>query len=399
MTEPSPDPAPRASFAVLAPHFPPATAGGGPIRSLDALTATCPAAIEVAVLTSDRDAGAREPLPVPSGRWTRHGTVPVLHADTTSPLALARAFRSLRRRRPTHVYVNSVFNAPLSLLPQLLGRLGSWHGARVVVAPRGELGPWALRSKRGKKRVCLAAYRHLGLHRGVVWHAATEAEAADVRALWGDDAIVVVDRPMSPLPPRARREAPGPSPVVRAVSHGRLTRLKGLDLVLRGLAGQPAGTRLHLDVHGPAEEGSFVAECHALAEALPAGVTVAFRGLLPHDDVQATLARHDVALLGTHGESFGHALAEALSVGCPVLVADTTPWTPAVSGGAGLVVPEPTAPAWTATIARFLSLADDERLAMRRAAAAAFERSQAAGSPHLFEQVLVAEAAEAAAGR
>lgn len=341
----------------------------------------------MSVVTNDRDAGADVPLDVPRARWTTFGGVPVRYDHVGSPVGLARALLAGRRRRPTHVYVNTFFAVALSLLPQLLGRLGFWRGATLVVAPRGEFGPWALSSKATKKRAFLALYRLIGMHRHVVWHAASSDEAADIRALWGESAQVVVDMPRSPLPDTALRATPGPSPVVRAVTYGRVTRLKGLDVVLRGLGTLPAGTRLHLDAYGPPEEPDLLDECEALAAHLPEGVTYRYRGPLQHTEVQPTLARYDVALMGTHGETFGHALAEVLSVGCPLLVADTTPWTPAVRGGAGLLVADVSAEAWGAAVREFLGLSVEERAALREAAADAFERAQREERPHLFDLV------------
>ena len=343
-------------------------------------------------MTCDHDAGAASPLDVPRDSWTHHGHVPVWYGDVRSATGLVRALVAARRRRPTHVYVNTFFAVALALAPQLLGLVGWWRGATIVLAPRGEFGEWALASKAAKKRVYLAAYRLAGLHRRVVWHAATPDEAADIRRLWGDRARIVVDTPRSPLGPTARRGRPEASDVVRAVSYGRITRLKGLDVVLRGLATLPAGTRLHLDAYGPPEEPELLAECEGLAEALPDGVTWSYRGALEHAQVQDTLARYDVALMGTHGETYGHALAEVLSVGCPMLVADTTPWTPAVEEGGGIVVDAVTPEAWGAAVRRFLALDASGRDALRDGAADAFERAQQEDRPHLFDLVLEEEA-------
>ncbi len=39
--------------------------------------------------------------------------------------------------------------------------------------------------------------------------------------------------------------------------------------------------------------------------------------------------------LPTHGENFGHAIAEAFAAGVPVLISDTTPWRDLRSSGVG----------------------------------------------------------------
>lgn len=43
-------------------------------------------------------------------------------------------------------------------------------------------------------------------------------------------------------------------------------------------------------------------------------------------------------LFPTLGENFGHVIAEALSVGCPVFVTANTPWTELIQRGAGKII-------------------------------------------------------------
>ena len=45
----------------------------------------------------------------------------------------------------------------------------------------------------------------------------------------------------------------------------------------------------------------------------------------------------DIFLFPTRGENFGHVVAEALSVGCPVLTTPTTIWTDLLTSGGGSV--------------------------------------------------------------
>jgi len=52
-----------------------------------------------------------------------------------------------------------------------------------------------------------------------------------------------------------------------------------------------------------------------------------------------TLAAYHLFLLPTRGENFGHAILEALSAGCPVLISDQTPWRGLESSGIGWALP------------------------------------------------------------
>ena len=55
------------------------------------------------------------------------------------------------------------------------------------------------------------------------------------------------------------------------------------------------------------------------------------------DQVRATIARHDLFLLPTRGENFGHVIFESLAAGVPVLVSDRTPWRDLDARGSGWV--------------------------------------------------------------
>ena len=72
---------------------------------------------------------------------------------------------------------------------------------------------------------------------------------------------------------------------------------------------------------------------------LPPRVVLRYHGALAHDVVGDTLSRADLLFLPTMGENFGHVIAEALLVGCPVLISDRTPWRHLREAGAGWDLP------------------------------------------------------------
>lgn len=48
---------------------------------------------------------------------------------------------------------------------------------------------------------------------------------------------------------------------------------------------------------------------------------------------------YDLFFLTTLGENYGHAIVEALSAGCPVLISNQTPWNDIASRDAGWAFP------------------------------------------------------------
>lgn len=369
--------------AVLAPSFPPAFKAGGPARTLDALTRSTPPSHAAYVFTPDTDLDPDEHLAVVSNAWSTHGSVNTFYASVGSLRHLVTMYREVARLEPQVVYLNSIFNLKLSIIPRLLVAVRWWRPQDVLIAPRGEFSPGALAIRTTKKKAFLSLYRLLRLHRGVVWHASSPMEEEAIRRMWVGPTEVVTREdetglPDDPLPP-------GPSDdVVRAVFLSRISPMKGLDILLDALRSVSSACRL--DVYGPPEDPRYLARCQDLANRVPSHITVRFLGSVQHFETRDIFAHHDLLTLPTRGENFGHVIAEALSASCPVMVPDTTPWTPVVRDGGGYVVDPNSASAWAAAIEAFAQLPVARRHAVRLSAGSAYRdwrRHQSA--PHVFE--------------
>ncbi|NII40938.1 glycosyltransferase involved in cell wall biosynthesis [Curtobacterium flaccumfaciens] len=368
---------------VLAPWFAPAVDGGGPIRTLDALTRTAPDDIRVEVITRDRDRGATRRLPVPSGP-VREARRVVEYVDTRGLVGAVRLARATARRPdPDVLYLNSVFDARFAVLPVVLRRLGLVAPGCTLLAPRGEFDAGALAIKHRKKQLFLAVARRTGLLAGITWHASTPIEASRIRVVVGADAEVVVRENETSLPDRARRTPPPRSSRLELVTLGRISPKKRTHLLIEALA--HIGRPVRLVVIGPDDDAAYARRCRAAATALPATASVEFRGSLSHEDAMEALSQAHAMATATAGENFGHTIAEALSVGRPVLVSDTTPWSDRVRAGGGSVVLDGD---WAATIGAW-SRSGQEDLDRRASAAAdAYDDWRAADrAPHVFDLV------------
>jgi len=377
----------RVRTLVFAPRYPPAYRGGGPIRTLEALARTAPKRFMVRVVTRDRDHGVDEPLPVDVEKWTTRDGVEVRYTHVERLCRHVSALVAAREVRPELLYANSFFDFRLSIVPQVLNALG-WFGRPVLlVAPRGEFGAGAIGSKSMKKQAFIAAYRLLRLPARVTWHASSALEEADVRRLWGADVRVVVRQNDTLLPAESDLSGipAGPSSDPLAlVSVGRLVEHKGLHLVIEGL--RSAAAPVTLDVYGPAEDVAYRDRCVALVGELPEHVVVRFHESLPHDRVRATLKNYDAMVMPTAGENFGHVIAESLSVACPVICSDTTPWSSRLAAGGGVIVPTRSAENWGGVVSTYAELSAVARVDARRLAGRAYDAWQLEETqPHVFD--------------
>ena len=311
---------------VLADHYLPGVKAGGPIRTLSSLVARLGDEFAFWVLTRDRDFGDAQPYDdlVP-GTWLTVGKARVQYVAETSMTRglLARAVKESNARA---MYLNSFFSLRFAILPVLYARLRLLPAVSIILAPRGEFSPGALRLKRIKKRCFLLLGKASGLYRDVVWQASSDHEVRDIRREFGHHARIVV-APNLAMPSDSAISAersPKQAGVLRIVFLSRVSRKKNLDgalSMLRGLHG-----RVSLDIYGPVEDASYWQECQDAIRTLPSNVAVHYGGMVAHSDVGRIFRAHDLFLFPTLGENFGHVILEALTAGCPVMISDRTPW-------------------------------------------------------------------------
>lgn len=96
---------------------------------------------------------------------------------------------------------------------------------------------------------------------------------------------------------------------------------------------------VRFSIYGPDEDQDYWQRCQAAIAALPDHVQVVREGATPPEAVPGVLAAHDLMILPSLGEGFGHSIAESLAVGTPVLISDRTPWRNLAEHGLGLDLP------------------------------------------------------------
>lgn len=256
-----------------------------------------------------------------------------------------RSIRHIVRRTPHDmIYLNSVFSYRFSILPLLARRLGRLGDRPILVASRGELGAGALGLSRSRKRAYLSLAQRLGLFRGLHWQASSDQEAAEIIAAVGAPASRVHVAPnladLQGIDPAAvSPPSSGPEQPLSIAFLSRISRKKNLtyalELIARLRQRLPQPPRFH--IYGNVCDDAYWQECRQVIERQGLQTIVQSHGALPHAEVRATLAQHDVFLLPTLHENYGHVIMEALAAGLPVLTSDQTPWNDLPQAGAGWV--------------------------------------------------------------
>jgi len=118
---------------------------------------------------------------------------------------------------------------------------------------------------------------------------------------------------------------------------GRLSRKKGLELLIEAFNGLPAPATLA--IVGPDDGDGCLRDLERLRARLGMNGRVRLLGPRFGADKYAAFADADVFVLPSRSENFGNAAAEAVACGVPVLVTERCGIAPLVRDRAGLVVP------------------------------------------------------------
>lgn len=377
---------------VVADYYLPGFRAGGPIRAIANSLARLAGEMTFFVVTRDHDTDGVPYGDVSPGRWNDRGDASVYYAPRFATAVLERC---LRESRADVVWLNSFFSRG-SLRTLLLRRAGRLSQP-ILLAPRGEFSPAALALKPARKRTAIHGLRNLGFLNGIHWIASSPFEAEQIRQTVGAAAVTVVPESVH------RAAAPECWPAktagrLRMVCASRISPMKNQQFLLEALTQCPMP--IALDLIGPVDDDGYWAECRRIIERLPAHATVTHHGELAHADLMTRLRDYDLAVLPSRGENFGHAVVEAWSAGCPVLVSDRTPWRGLAADGVGLDLPLDRE-TWSAALARFATLTDAELRPMRTQSIARAHRAWQdglAGSDTLKALILRATSQASIAG-
>ena len=355
----------RKKILVFTDWFLPGFKAGGPIRSLVNLTATLQHDFYIVTRNTDHD--SEEPYAgITPHQWIKHEEhVHVFYLTETSiDAAVIRTL--LTESSYDFIYLNSLFSPKFTLLPlRIAARLGMQH--RIILAPRGMLKPAALSIKSRKKKIFLFVSRFLGWFSGIRWHATNEEEAKEIRAHYGRNAqtriapnlATVIDEP---LPPAHKEEGR-----LVLVSIARISPEKGILEALEFLKHAQLQGSIRCTFFGTQQNPEYLQRCKEVADNIP-GADIRFPGEISPENIAEALREAHFFYLPTLGENFGHAIAEALQYGKPVIISDRTPWRNLTVAGAGWDLPLQ-APSFAPVLASCLSM--DHATYLRLSASAA----------------------------
>lgn len=316
---------------------------GGPIRSVANLVQHLPHRFWIVTSLFDHNSPTPYPEVTPDTWVQRRPNEMVWYCSTPPSRETLRAI--ICERAYDRFYLNSLFSIPYAIKP-LMSLRKLKHAQRVILAPRGMLKPGALSIKSTRKKWFIQSTQKIGLYRGITWAASNAEEAEEIKLHFGQSAQVHI-APNLPKSAEKRLSIPEKkSGHLRLLMVARVSPEKNIHGAIDYLTdalrmakndGHPA-LHIELDVYGTLQNEGYLASCRQAAEKHPT-LKVAFKGECHPEALTELYSHYHFFFSPTLGENYGHAIAESLISGLPVIISDRTPWKALKAHRAGFDLP------------------------------------------------------------
>lgn len=274
---------------------------------------------ECYIVTRNHDMGEQEVYKDISSGWNDRGNCKVLYLSDAE-YGYKKYKKVIEEIGPDIIYLQGLFQN--CIIPCLF--LAKEYNIPVLLAPRGELCKGAFK-KKYKKIPYIWFLKLFHLIDKVHFQSTSEEETEAIAEHLGVNQECIHFLTNVPSIPKKDYPVPYKEPgMAKFVFISRIVRKKNLKTAIsyfRDIEGD-----VTFDIYGPIEDKEYWAECQEEIRVLPSNVKVNYCGLLSHDQIHETFAKYHAFLFPTLSENFGHVIAEALSVGCPVIISDQTPW-------------------------------------------------------------------------
>ena len=335
---------------VFADWYAPAFKAGGPIRSIVNLVDRFKDQYDIYVFTSDRDINETKPFTnIATDQWLDQDGFHIWYYSPGT-MTYKKVKSVIAEINPDKIYLNSMFSNMIKPI------MAAYATEKIIIAPRGMLRSSALAVKPLKKFLYLWFLRTMGIGKYLSFHSTSEDETKDIKRIFpvAKKIVIAPNLPVSVNEHLIQFEKP--SGQLRIIFVGRLHPIKNLDFLLEAIA--KAKGDIKLDIVATREDTDYWKQCKKLITALQLKVEITPYVDLPHHKIKPLLEKAHLFALPTEGENFGHAIFEALAVGCPVLISDQTPWIGLRSKRAGVELPLANQSRFTEVIQEFVDMPD-----------------------------------------
>lgn len=302
---------------------------GGPLRTMINVTEALSDEYNFYIACYDRDHG--DTVPYPNIEYDKWQTVGKAKVQYVKPGGFSVGLILKLADGKDVIYLTNFYES-YGYKTLLLKRKGKIN-CPVALASMGVFSKEAQAQKAIKKKIFITGCKLLGLFNDITWSVTSELEATDVKHVIGKNIryIVAEDLPRTNIP-GIKRINDGKFKIVFL---SRICEHKNPLMLIDSLSQMNSIDNMEVDFYGPIQEVEYWNKC--LEKLKDAKYKWSYGGDVPSENVQEVLSNYDVFVLPSQSENYGHAIFEALSVGCIPVISDRTPWNDLERKNAGII--------------------------------------------------------------
>ena len=328
---------PKTKILIAIDWYRPAHKAGGPITSIENLVDLLgdEPHLEFYVVCSVFDYGEKEPLDVPQETWVKVGKAQVQYWHPKQ-LGWKQWLHIYQTLQPDIVHTQGLWSPKFSIFPLLVAQ--RYKKAKIVVSPRGMLTPQALKQKGAMKAGVSSVLKALRAYKNVVFHSTNDQETEEIRLFVNQAKILQmpnVPRNLGAAVNQTKRQKQ--SNELHWIFVGRISPEKNPLLLLEALQLLEIPTKGYFI--GGCQSETYKQQFEEKIKSLPKQHQVEYVGEKSLEEITEFLGEADVSINTSISENFGHAIAEALSAGVPIIVGPNTPWQNLSQDKSGVVAP------------------------------------------------------------
>lgn len=253
--------------------------------------------------------------------------------------------------QPDIVYCNSFYSPYFSLIPIYYAKK---KNIKTILAVRGMLSKGSLGVKKTKKKVFTQFIKWVRLFRNINFHATTNEEKKDIKAVFGKDTQIVVANNLPEQKIRTFTIKTKTENTLKLISIARIAPEKNTLYAINVL--KNCQQNILFDIYGPIYSQEYWNECLKAISELPINIKVNYKDALPHHKIDTTLQQYHALLLPSTGENFGHIIIEAMTNACVPIISDKTPWRNLATQNVGFDINLANPEEFTTTIDKLASM-------------------------------------------
>ena len=315
---------PKTKILIAIDWYRPAHKAGGPITSIENLVDLLgdEPHLEFYVVCGVFDYGEQQPLDVPQETWVTVGKAQVQYWHPKQ-LGWKQWMHIYQTLQPDIIHTQGLWSPKFSILPLLVAQ--RYKRAKIVVSPRGMLTPQALKQKGAMKAGVSFVLKALSAYENVIFHSTNDQETEEIK-------LFVNQANTLQMPNVPRNLGAAVEQIIRQkqpnelhwIFVGRISPEKNPLLLLEALQLLEISTKGYFI--GGCQSETYRQQFEEKIEALPKQHQVEYVGEKSLEEITEFLGEADVSINTSISENFGHAMAEALSAGVPIIVGPNTPW-------------------------------------------------------------------------